>query len=252
MTSSIQLLICTAAILLVALAPLSIQASDPPTEQELAANPPILFDCFQENFDRIRDYTSLLLKKETIKGREYPEDRIRVRFAKPYRIRLDWTGASRGMWAVYDAGRDPDHIWAKDIGWRGLLGVCRWKVDSKFTRIFHPNRFTVPDISFGGMIDQLRRYFDLAKKLDTLEMEYRGKVEAPLAGVRSYYIHADLSPDPADGFLCRSADMYLDTERCMPVNVTLWGWEGELLGYYAETDLRYNVGLTEADFEFER
>ena len=43
----------------------------------------------------------------------------------------------------------------------------------------------------------------------------------------------------------------MDVAMCMPINVTMWGWKGEMIGRYVERDLRYNVGIAGDQFQID-
>lgn len=243
-------LIALSLLVLVAYAPAG--AVTPPSDAELAADPTLLFTTFDQSFATVSDYTGILLKKEVLDGKDLPQESIRVNFAKPDKVRLEWIdGSKKGMWAVYNSKIDPAHFWAHDVGWRSVVGVRKFKIQSKFTQLFHPNRFVITDTHFGGLVSLLRKFFHIAKRVDKLKMEYRGRTIAPVAGVKAFHVHAELSPDPRDGILCQSADIYMDVAMCMPINVTMWGWKGEMIGRYVERDLRYNVGIAGDQFQID-
>jgi len=231
------------------LLPLICLAYDMPAEQEIAADPTILFACFDHKFSQIDDYTSTFLKMEVLDGKVYPEETIRVSFAKPDMIKLEWISEpNKGMWAVYNSEKDKEHFWARDVSWRSIIGVHKYALDSKFTNFFHPNRFIITDSDFKSLVDIIKHFCVLSKSLGTLEVEYRGRVTAPGTDTEAFFIHAFLYPEPDPRFMAREADVYLDTQNCMPVNVTLYGWDDSVIGRYVERDIRFDVGLNQNDF----
>ena len=67
---------------------------DMPTDEEVAANPTILFECFDRNFAKIDDYSGTLMKKEVLRGKAYPEEEIYFQYRKPDKFHLQWRDAN--------------------------------------------------------------------------------------------------------------------------------------------------------------
>jgi hypothetical protein len=249
--------ICTLLFLLLfARAGLSYGASpafEVPTEGMVVSNPIILFDYYDRSYAKVTDYTVTMFKKEILKGKEYPEEILLIKYMKPGVLRIDWADeTNKGIWGLYDIRLDVDHFWAHDIGWRGVFGTMKFSLDSEFTQIFHPNRFVATDAHLDGMAGQVRVAMLGARDLAKLKIEYRGIVPAPVTGRKSFFVHAYLSPDPADKLLCAESDLYVDIETSLIMNVTMYGWKNkDLLGRYLYKDLKFNVGLTDADFKKE-
>ncbi|MDP8257715.1 MAG: DUF1571 domain-containing protein [Candidatus Alcyoniella australis] len=232
-----------------ALLPMVAAAYDLPDEEQITKDPTQLFACFEYNLEQVQDYTATFIKYEVLDGKPYPEETLKVSFMRPHRVKLEWLdGESRGMWAIYDSQRDPDHFWALDVGWRAIIGVQRYGMHSKFTQFFHPNRFVVTDSDLASLVCVIGHFCELAGSLGTLDTHYNGRVIEQGSGRESFWIHAFLYPEPDPRFMAREADVYLTVDDCMPVNVTLYGWEGQVIGRYIQRDLKLNIGLTTADF----
>ena len=80
-------------------------------------------------------------------------------------------------------------------------------------------------------------------------MKYQGRVKAPVAGVEAFFVQADLSPDPKDGLICASADLFMDAKTCLAINATIYGWKGEMIGRYVYTDIHPNIGIKDEVFK---
>ncbi len=219
-----------------------------------------------ESRDRLirdaRDYTCTFVKQERIDGAITEEQEANIKFrAEPFSVVMDFTrNAGLANRVVYVKGK-----WRDESADEGLreLAVCQpGKGLSMFVKsIKQPihgllarktSRRAIDEFGFRRALDLLIEYSQKAKDAGELELTFVGKTR--FDGRDVWLVRRTLPyTGPGGAYPDRVANIYVDCERLVPVAVYTYSDSAEspdqLLGKYEYRNVRFNVGLTDADFD---
>ncbi len=229
----------------------------------LAQNDPEAFirQC-RDEYDRrnIRDYTCRFIKQESIRNRLGEVEEAAVRFREiPFSVDMEWTrNASQANRALYvaDAWRDRkgrELAWFKPAGALIKLIVPRIKQPVTGARAKKASRRTLDQFGFRSTLELIVKYIEKGRANDDVEVRYVGEdtVEGRTTWVfeRHLPFTGEEQPYP-DALLI----YHIDREWLVPVACFSYAdHEGrELLGSYVLTDIKFNVGLGDDDFDPEK
>ena len=209
----------------------------------------------QASFARVRDYTGTVVRQERIGGQLQPEQfsDFRIR-QQPFSVYLKWTAPRQlaGQEAIYVAGRNNNEIRAKGSGILGIAGYV--SLPTNDPRIMKKSRHAITESGIGNMIDVISRSFEAARRLPAGQVTVQF---ADYAFQKRPCTRMELTHHVFNSQLyCHRCVVYVDKELRLPVRVEVYDWpapngnpKGELLECYSYTNLKFNVGLTDAAFE---
>ncbi len=238
-------------------------ASDP-FERLLRQDPlAALIETRQRHLQEVTDYRCTMIKQELLGSGMSAEQEIEVRFRQaPYSVMMEWVRnaglASRvlyvkGQWTNPQA-EDPAHRERAvcQPGAVAKLFVKSIKMPIHGSMARRTARRSIDEFGFGRTLDLLIKYCEIAKSRDELRLTFRGSTH--FDGRPVWVIRRHL-PYTGEGgrYPDRSTDIFIDQEYRVPVAVYCYSDDAHssanLLGKYEYRDIRFNVGLTEADFE---
>jgi len=210
-----------------------------------------------------RDYTCTFVRQERIDDEISQEQETNVKFrAEPYSVVMEFTrNAGLAKRAIYVKGRWRDET-ADDESLKELA-VCQpanglalliksVKQPINGTMAKATSRRSIDEFGFRRSLDLIIKYSERAEKAGELQLEYRG--ETRFDGRDVWLIRRTLPYSGPDGkYPDRVANIYIDCAHKVPVAVYCYSNDacepGQLLGKYEYRNVRFNVGLTESDFE---
>jgi len=228
--------------------------------ESLARTDPLAFlEMCRDHYHRtIRDYRCVFFKQERIKGRLKPEEQIDVRFREsPFSVHFRWLrNAGLAKEADYIAGRRRDDKGRELALFKpaGLLGVLAPTVlrpiDGPEAK--RSSRRRLDQFGFKNTLDLVIRYSRqvVGREDEGYGLHYagRGTVDG-----RDTYIFERRLPYTGEGgpFPDRLLIVHINTEHLVPLACVAYADDAgdELLGSYVMKSPRFNVGLTDADFE---
>jgi hypothetical protein len=207
----------------------------------------------KKNHSRIRDYTCTLGKQERIKGQLQPENVIAFKYRNlPFSVNMRWLAPQK------NAKQEVSYVHGWNNGQMrvhapGLLGgVAGWKsIDPRDPRVMEHSRHTIYEAGIGNLINHTLRNWDMERrvnktKVHVSEYDYNNRRCLRIETTR---------PERIQGFYCYRSVLYIDKETKLPVRTENYDWPraggpagGDLLESFSFIDLRFNVGLTDADF----
>lgn len=205
----------------------------------------------------VRDYTCRFIKQETIGRKLGHVEEVAVRFREhPFSVDMEWIkGAKHAARALYVANawkdrRGRDLAWFKPAGALIKLIVPKIKQPIGGARAKKASRRTLDQFGFRSTLDLIVKYIERGRKHDELDLRYVG--EAVVAGRPTWAFERRLpftgkeEPYP-DALLV----FHIDQEWLVPVACFSYADRaGEhLLGSYVLTDVKFNVGLGDDDFD---
>jgi hypothetical protein len=208
----------------------------------------------KRNYSAVKDYTCTMISRESIKGKLQKEESIvqmKCR-ATPFSVYMRWLAPSetKNQEVAYVAGRNNNQMRVHSNHLKGVIGFV--SIELNDPRVMEHSRHKITDAGIGRLIDQTLVNWGTDRKLgrtDTkiAEYEYNGRRCLRIENVR---------PDRNPAYYAHRSVLYLDKESKLPIRNENYDWPragslagGELLEVYSYVDLRFNVGLTNRDFD---
>jgi hypothetical protein len=248
-------------------APVVMPADDPqadPFERLLRDNPlAALAEAREKLVREHRDYTCTFVRQERLSSGMTAEQEIEVKFrAEPYSVMMNWT-RNRGMierviyikdkW-INERARNPGLRQLALAQPSSLAGLFIKSIKQPIHGIFarRSSRHSIDQFGFEQALDLLIKYCRQAQATGELKLSFEGKTR--FAGRPVWLIRRQLPYSGEAGpYPDRVADIYLDREYLVPTAVYCYSDDErksqDLLGKYEYYNVRFDVGLTDGDFD---
>ncbi len=210
-----------------------------------------------------RNYTCNFIRQERLPSGMTAEQEMEVKFrAQPYSVVIEWirnTGLVDRV--IYVKDKWVDHG-AEDPALRQLVlaqpsslagfFIKSTKQPVRGTYARRSSRHFIDEFGFERTLQAFIKYCRRAAQRGELELEFKG--ENDFGGRPVWLVRRQLPYTPGDGvYPDRLADMYIDKEHEVPVAIYCYSDDDRkprnLLGKYEFSNIRFDVRLTEADFE---
>ncbi len=201
----------------------------------------------------VRDYTAVFTKTERINGRlrkQVMEMKLRE---TPFSVYLRYRSKKEaGRQAIFVAGRDDDRLVVKDVGIRAALGTLQLGLQNPLVTC--ENRYPVTELGISKVVETALTAWKREEKLPgtrpavTISADSRFG-DADCCELTVTYEHR--SPE----IEFQKARLYFDRQMKLPIHVERYGWPEEagaeppLIEEYSYSNVKTNVGLTDADFD---
>jgi len=200
----------------------------------------------QESYKQIKDYTGIMYKQERIGKKMYPKETIFFKFAKPFKVYMKWMkDPYKNREMIYVEGWNDNKIKAHE---GGLMGVVSVNLDPKGSMAMKGNRHPVTDMGIGNLLKVVQSNIARAKKNgDSITVVKLG--EEKVFSVDTIKLEATFPKEKEKGYYCYRAVFWADKERKLPVKIMVYDWDDQLVEDYAYENLKFDVGLTDKDFD---
>jgi hypothetical protein len=208
--------------------------------------------------EKIHDYRCTFRKLERVDGEMREEETSRVLFReKPHSVLMSWDAAPRPAQRVLFI----DDKWVNDEGEELALVhpepvlallVPRTKQPIHGAMARSKGRRTIDQFGFGQSLRLIISFSEEAKKTGQLGLEYVGR--SSFEGRPTYVIERRLPYTDESGFFPeRKLVIHMDEEWLLPTCVIAYAddEEQQLLGRYLITDVQFNSGLSDRDFQLD-
>jgi len=206
---------------------------------------------------RVRDYTCTFITEQRINGSLTPVQEARVRFReRPFSVDMFFVrnpvDAQRALY-VQDAWRDDmgrELAWFKPAGAIVKLFVPKIQQPISGQRAKANSRRTLDEFGFRRTLEVILKYSQRGYQNQELRLQFIG--QGQIDGRSTYVFERHLpytgQEEPYPDALLR---YHIDREWLVPTGCYSFAdHEGRnLLGSYVTTDIRFNVGLMDADFD---
>jgi hypothetical protein len=206
-------------------------------------------------FQHVRDYTCTLIKQERIGGRLQPEQTAQMRVrTHPFSVHLRFVSPSSvaGREACYVAGRNGGKMRARAGGLMGAVGFVT--LDLRDPRVMADNRHVITEAGLGNLIERLSQTHEQERRLNLTRVNLAEYTFHHRPCLRLEAVHP---ANTAGTFYCYRCVTYFDRETGLPVRFEAYDYPrpggnpgGELLECYSYVDLRFNVNLSDAAFNY--
>lgn len=206
--------------------------------------------------DKIQDYTAILIKQENIDGvitdKQVLEIKVRHRPLSFY-AKYRYPRKQNGQQAVYIEGLNDGKIVALGVGVERSFGVQKLPPDGIIA--MRGNKYPITDLGLLNLVDRLLDVGRKDAKFGECEVNY---IEDVKVNKRPCTLIQVTHPVPRRTFIFYVARIYVDKENGLPIMYESYSWPPEegkapvLIESYTYSDIKLNVGLTDADFEISR
>ena len=202
--------------------------------------------------EAIKDYTCVLVKKERIQGRLKPYEYLYLKVRhRPFSVYVYTLAPIKGREVIYVQGRNRGRLWAHEAGpRRRIIGTL--SLDPRGPRAMRGQKYPLTEV---GILNLTRRLIEVGQEeLRCQEIGVKTYTQARLNRrecIVLEFVHE--RPQPDHRFY--KARVFVDRQWNLPVRYESYGPPSEpgqtppLLEEYTYTNLRLNVGLTDADFD---
>jgi outer membrane lipoprotein-sorting protein len=193
---------------------------------------------------QVESYTAIFHKQERVDGRLMEEETVLFKFKRPFKVYMKWIkDPYKGRELLYVQGRNNNRMMVLDSGIMGMMTV---NLDPKGSLAMKGNRHPVTDSGLDHLVKLLRD--DMRRGVKEKEIELKKLGEEILYERRTQRVKI-LSPrGEGKGYYCYRAVLNLDIEKKVPIKVQIYDWGNNLIESYGYEDLKFNTGLTDADF----
>lgn len=206
----------------------------------------------KRNYSAVRDYSCLLVKKENVNGYVSPDNFIQFKFKQPFCVHMKWIAptdvAGQEVAFVLGANNNKMRVRSNKIGLK-VTGFHSIDVDDP--RVLQHSRHTIYEAGIGHMIDHTLKLWETEKKLNKTQVKMAEYDFNKRRCIRIETIH----PERLKEYYSYRGVIYLDKDSKIPVRLENYDWprqggpaDGDLLESFSFIDLRFNVGLSDADF----
>jgi outer membrane lipoprotein-sorting protein len=193
-------------------------------------------------WSRVNDYTAIFYKQERVNGTVLPEEKIQLKFKKPFKIYMKWLppGPHEGRESLYVRGENGGKV----IGHEGgILGFITLKMEPAGSIAMKGNRHPITDAGIGRLIEILGKDIKHGRERGELKLKLLGEDE--VYGREAWHI---LKETPAEGYYAPKMEIWVDKELNLPIKIKIFGPGDEFLESYGYSDLKVNIGLKDEEF----
>ncbi|MEQ8855145.1 DUF1571 domain-containing protein [Gimesia sp.] len=200
----------------------------------------------------IKDFQGTFIKREKVGRRMQPTHTMQIKFReKPLSVYLNFLNPHEGREVIYFHGRNGNQILAHETGIKGLVGTVSLQPNSP--QAMDESRYPITTIGIRKMLYQILKQWNEERKQDAgVAVKYFP--DAKLGNMQCKVLQTSY-PQQRQGIRFQMTRLYIDKATNLPVRVEQYDWptrrnaKPELVEEYTYTNIRTNVGLTDADFD---
>ena len=201
--------------------------------------------------NQIQDYEALFTKRELIQGKLlHQEMQLRLR-EKPFSVYMRFGRELEGREILYVHGQNNNQLLAHEgNGFASLAGTL--SLDPKGEYAMAENHYPITSIGMRMLVAQILDQLEVETKYGEIEVKYfpHAKLgDRPCEVIQSYH------PHPRKEFRFQMSRLFIDSELKLPVRLENYAFptannpQPQLYEEYTYSNIRLNVGLTDADFD---
>ena len=204
----------------------------------------------------VRDYRAMLIKRERINGKLGEESRmeLKIRNRRPAEniplsayLKFIEPRATRGREVIWVENAHGNRLLSHESG---FLNIKRFELEPDGMLAMLGNKYPVTEIGMLRLVEKLIEKGERDKQLGACVVEV---IEGQRIGDRECRLFQITHPEPKAGFDFHIAQVFVDTERKIPLRYAAFMWPTEnsppaLEEEYTYLDVELNVELTDQDF----
>lgn len=235
----------------------STTAADPPPKKPRRLTLEQALDLAREGIERaekVRDYTCTFLKRERVGRKLGDEQRLFMKIRhEPFSVytRFEAPPDMAGQEALYVEGKNDGMLIAHTTGLTGkVVGTVR--LDPTGFLAMNGNRYPITSAGIKNLLVQLVALGENEPRAARCTITYG---PGPQVDARPCSRLEIVQQAPQEGFRLARVQIDIDEEWQLPVHYVAYEWskgrdpQPELVEEYTYLNLRFNVGLTDRDFD---
>jgi hypothetical protein len=241
-------------------------AKDQVAEHPVAENKPSderrhpLDDAFEfvqpsvEALKSVKDYTAVFTKTELVHGRLLTQ-KMDMKFRQnPFSVYFHCHSKRKeGREVIYVAGRNDGKLIVHEVGLKAVVGTMTLKPEDP--KVMATNRYPITEVGIAKIIESAMAIWNDEKKtLDPANIEVRIVHSVQVGSIECEAVEIDHHHQQA-GLTYQVGRVYVDKQTKLPVQAEMYGFpatpgdDPPLLEQYTYTNVKTNLGLSDADFD---
>ena len=206
----------------------------------------------KRNYTAVRDYACTMVSRETVRGVMQEENVILFKArTQPFSVHMKWLAPrkSQNQEVCFVLGRNGNKMRVKGHGISKIAGFV--SIDPTDPRVTEHSRHNIYEAGIGNLIESMLQHWELERKVGKTQVKVAEYNYNNRACLRVETTRTERRPE----FYCYRSVLYLDKDSKLPVRSENYDWprqggspDGDLLEMFSYVDLRFNVGLSDADF----
>lgn len=198
---------------------------------------------------KVRDYEATFSKRELV-GNSMVAHTMDIRLREePFSVYMRFRQPHEGREVIYFSGRNGGKILAHESGVKSIVGTVALLPTS--SRAMDESRYPITMVGISKMLDQIVSQWESELKYDEVDVKYYPN--AKIGDVECKVIQTS-HPERRSHFKFHMTRLYLDRSNNMPIRVEQYAFPNgnskpALVEEYTYTNIKPNVGLTDADFD---
>lgn len=200
---------------------------------------------FSDSYEKVNDYTAVLVKQERLRGILRREENILFKFKKPFQIYMKWLeGPGEYREVLYDPYKNQGKMMVKPQGLIAILFPVI-NIEPDHAMVKNQSRHTLKEAGIGIAIENLIAQCRTAEKDGKLKA--RLLEEKDISGRTCSEIELIFSEDKS--YYAARILIDIDKGYNLPVSMFVYDWKDNLLEKAVYNKLELNPGLAEIDFD---
>lgn len=191
------------------------------------------------SYSTIQDYTCTFHKIELVEDELIEEKDILYKFMKPLCFYLKWLSGSE---AIYAQGKYNNKL---KFHSGNIFGFIVFSLDPKGNLAMKDNRHSILEAHIGHIINIMETNLNQAKANNELTCTFEGQ---EIIDKRKTLLFKSIFPE-SKNYYGHIIYINIDNELYLPIKITVYGWEMELLEMYHFSNIKVNIGLSDVDFD---
>lgn len=201
----------------------------------------------------VRDYTATFAKRELLGGRIKTQTMEMKLRHQPFSVYFHFrAGPEAGREVLYVDGANRGQLLVHEDGVKALAGTLSFPPTHQ--QVMSENRYPITKVGISHMLETVISQWEQETKYGEVEVKFYP--DATLEGGKVPCLAFETShPQKRREFKFHLTRMYFDKQSYLPLRVEQYDWpsgsakEPPLVEEYTYSNLRTNVGLTDADFD---
>lgn len=202
----------------------------------------------------IADYTANFQKTELVEGQVIDQSMAMKLRQKPFSVYLRYqSGKEKGRKVLYVEGANDNCLLVRERGLLGsLAGTVKLQIDDPQVR--EENRYPITEIGIRGILDHSIDNWKSEQSADPGNIEFKFLPDCKFESVDCEALQV-VRRQPGPKFPFSLTRVYFDRQSKLAIGAEQYGWsaakgkQAPLLERYVYSDVKTNVGLTDADFD---
>ncbi|MGQ0637691.1 MAG: DUF1571 domain-containing protein [Planctomycetaceae bacterium] len=207
----------------------------------------------REAVEQVKDYTATFSKKELV-GNRMIQQTMEMKFRRePFSVYFHFrSGNEAGREVIYVAGANRGNLVVHEVGIKALAGTVSLRPNDP--KAMEENRYPITRVGIINMLETAFSIWESEKKVDPSGVDVKFFPDARLGQTACKAVQIT-HPNQQRDLKFHQSIVYFDKQTKLPVRAERYDWPrrtGEkprLIEEYTYSNLRTNVGLTDADFD---